>query len=547
MGIHSGEPLLGLPKYVGIDVHRAARIMACCPWRPGRPFREHRRAARAGVSRGSVDLGERRLKDLSSPVRLYQLQIEGLACTFPPLRTLHRSNLPVPATPFLGRVDELRAVVARLTDRRTRLLTLIGPGGTGKTRLAIHAAAEAADSFPDGVFWVGLAPVREHSQVLRSVAHALGVAEEPGRALVETLADIQASRRTAVIVDNIEHLLPAAASSLATIADACPTTTVLATSRERLQLSMETVWPVPPLSSSDGELLFVERAHAAGVELEQDEAVAELCRRLDELPLAIELAAARTGTFSPAQLLERLSQRLDLEGSRDADPRQQTLRTTIDWSYDLLDREEQRLLARVSVFASCTDAAAAHVCDADPKTLQSLIDKSLLRRSDDGAGSRYWLLETIREYAAEKLAESGEAAAIHARLLAEQLGLVESVPFGGRDLAWLRRVDAEADNIVAVLSVGQPHEGHLRLATAPVDYWYWAGRLAEGRITLQRLLDEVPEIEETTRARAECVAGTLAMLQDDFDAALRLLDSAAVVAGRARCTPSRCSSCSCAA
>ena len=531
MGLHTGEPVVAPPKYVGMDVHRAARIMAAA--HGGQVVLSATTMALLEPSSVELyDLGEHRLKDLSSPIRLYQLQIDGLARAFPALRTLQRSNLPVPATPFVGRERELRELVSRLTGD-ARLLTLTGPGGTGKTRLAIHAAAEAADSFPDGIFWVGLAPVREPSGVLQAVAHVLEVEEESGRALVETLSSAQAGKRAAIVLDNVEHLLPDAAISVAALATACTTTTVLATSRERLQVAIETAWPVPPLSPSDGEQLFVERARAAGVEVKPDATVAEICRRLDELPLAIELAAARTVVFSPEEVLQRLSQRLDLlEGTRDADPRQQTLRATIDWSHELLGPEERQLFARMSVFATCSEEAATRICGADSRTLQSLIDKSLVRRRDDDLGSRYWLLETIREYAAEKLVESGEADAIQARLRSDLLGLVESVSFCCRDMTWLRNVAAEADNIVAALAVEPASEGQLRLAGTLADYWYWAGRATDGRAALERLLEALPDAPESTRTRAECAAGLLAMLQDDFPAAEWFLDRGGEVAER---------------
>ena len=499
MGLHTGEPLLAPPKYVGLDVHRAARIMACA--HGGQVVLSPATVSLLEPGRFDlVDLGRHRLKDLSDPIVLHQLVIDGLPRDFPALRTLDRSNLPTPATPFLGREDELREVSARLADPATRLLTLTGPGGTGKTRLALQASAEASDGFPDGVFWVPLAPLQDPALVLPSVAHVLGVTEQPGVALSETLAESQAGRRFAIVLDNVEHLLPAAATSVAELAAACPTGTLLATSRERLQLAAETTWPVPPLSAWDGERLFVERARSAGVELAVDEAVSELCRRLDELPLAIELAAARTVALTPAQLLERLSQRLDLlKGARDADPRQKTLRATIDWSYRLLDAEEQRVYRALSVFAGgCTLEAVEEVAGADVDVIQSLLDKSFLRQRDTATGRRFWMLETIREFALEQLAETGEQQPLrtaHAVWL-EQL-VADGAPeyFGIGAPGWLERIEAEEDNLRAALVHSRSVDPArlARIAGDVFNHWYFSSRLTEGRDWLLAAHDEAPD------------------------------------------------------
>ena len=289
----------------------------------------------------------------------------------------------MPATTFLGREQEL-AEVAELLQDGARLLTLTGPGGTGKTRLAIQAAAEAADSFPDGIWWVPLASLRDANLLTSSVAQALGIEEQPGRELAESVAAQLTGKQTLLMLDNAEHLMPEVASKVAELRDIAGPTVVV-TSRERLQLQGEHVYSVPSLEPEDGVELFLARARSLDSPSEESEAVAELCRRLDNLPLALELAAARTVVFSPEQLVERLSERLDLlKAGRDADPRQQTLRATIEWSYDLLEPEEQRLFRALSVFAgSCNYEAAESVCDADPDTLQSLLDKSLIRRREE--------------------------------------------------------------------------------------------------------------------------------------------------------------------
>ena len=486
VGIHTGEPILDPPKYVGLDVHRAARVMSSA--HGGQVVVSPSTVAL--LEPGSVqllDLGQHRLKDLSAPIPLYQLQIDGSPIEFPPLKTLYRSNLPVPATPFLGREGELGEVTGRLSDPETRLLTLTGPGGTGKTRLALQAAAEVTDDFPDGVFWVALAAMRDPTLVVTAVAQAREVIEradeEPTAALARALLD----KRALIVVDNIEHLLPAAADQLATLAAGCPTLRLLVTSRERLQLKVESVWPVPPLSEKDGERLFVERARAVGVELGVDDAVIELCRRLDELPLALELAAARTVVFGPRQLLDRLGARLDLlKAGRDADPRQLTLRATIDWSHDLLDDEEQRAFRALSVFrGGCAYEAAEEICGAELDTLQSLLDKSLLRRRDGADGEpRFWMLETIREFAREHLEQAGELDDLrtrHADWYADAM-TARADDLYRASLVAKRWVTAEIDNLRAALArlvEERQVDDAARLAVNLMPYFQSVGEMRE--------------------------------------------------------------------
>ena len=413
VGVHTGTPFLAEEGYVGADVHRAARIAAS--GHGGQVVVSATTAslveARADGFPPLVDLGEHRFKDLSAPERVFQLG----AGDFAPLSSLYRTNLPVPATSFHGRERELAEVVGVLRAEDVRLLTLTGPGGTGKTRLALHAAGEAADSYPDGVWWVPLAPLRAARNLVPSLAQALGVEEGPGIDFAAALVARLDGRRALVLLDNAEHLLPEVASEIVKLRD-IPGPTIVVTSRERLQLQGERLYAVPPLDEHDGAELFVERARALGTGVEASRAVDELCARLDNLPLALELAAARTVVFSPPQLLERLSERLDLlTAGRDADPRQQTLRATIEWSHDLLGEPEQTFFRRFAVFAGGARYEALEaVCDASHETVQSLVDKSLLRRLV-GDPPRFIMLETIRELAVEKLGTAGETATVRRR------------------------------------------------------------------------------------------------------------------------------------
>ena len=433
-----------------------------------------------------ADLGEHRLKDLSAPERIYQLGRRRLSR---PQESLYRTNLPMPATPFLGREQELAEVVELLAADDARLLTLTGPGGTGKTRLALQAAGLASDAYPDGVWWIPLAPLRDPALVLATAAQTLG----SKNGVAEHIAD----KAMLCLFDNFEQVVEAA-PELAALVSACPNLDVLVTSRERLRVGGEQTYPVPPLAESDGEALFLTRARAVDPAFAPTEAVRELCMRLDELPLALELAAARTALFSPAQLLERLSQRLDLfKGERDADPRQQTLRATIEWSYDLLAEDEQRLFRRLAVFAGgCTYEAAEEIAGANPDTLQSLLDKSLLRKRDSKIGPRYWMLETIREYAGEKLEESGEKDEIARRHAQYFLDLADEGTFVVMDAIWVDRIDAEADNVRAALDLAAATGETQRVlrATASLrDFWFTRGYIAEGRTRLENALTADPE------------------------------------------------------
>jgi len=401
MGLHTGKPVAVPPKYVGLDVHKAARIMAA-----GHGGQVLVSAATAALVDPAQlrDLGEHRLKDFDEPVELFQLGPDE----FPPLGTISNTNLPQPASSLVGREREVAEVVERV--HTNRLVTLTGPGGTGKTRLAIEAASELVGEFKAGVFWVGLAPLRDPGLVLQMVAQTLGANED--------LADHIGEREVLLLLDNLEQVIDVA-PELAALVEACPNLRLLVTSRELLRVRGEVEYPVLPLAHPDALELFCARAR-----VEQDETIVELCRRLDNLPLALELAAARAAVLSPRQILDRMSQRLDVfKGGRDADPRQQTLRATIEWSYELLSAEDQRLLARLAVFrGGCTLEAAQEVAGADLDPLQSLVAKSLLRHGDE----RFWMLETIREFAFERLVASGEADQIRRRHAEHFVSLAEA-------------------------------------------------------------------------------------------------------------------------
>jgi predicted ATPase/class 3 adenylate cyclase len=488
IGIHTGEALLEPPKYVGMEVHRTARIMAA-----GHGGQVLLSTTTRDLVNASVrDLGAHRLKDLSEPQRLYQLGEDD----FPPLKTLYQTNLPVPATPFLGRERELGEVRALLLRDDVRLLTLTGPGGTGKTRLGLQAVADVADFYPDGVFWVPLAPLRDPKLVVETAAHALGAKE----GLVEHVADW----RTLILLDNFEQLVEASGEIAAVLA-ACPRLDLLVTSRERLQLAAEHEWPVPPLERSDAVDLFEQRMRALGVTPGANGAAAELCAHLDDLPLALELAAARTKLFSPEQLLERLGQRLDLlKGGRDVDPRQQTLRATIQWSYDLLTAEEQTLFARLAVFTGgCTLEAAEVVCDADPETLASLLDKSLLRRR----GDRFWMLETIREFAAERLEQLANRDAIRRALAEWCVRLAEPLwdPVREGDAVATATIEAELDNFRSVLDWAVEHSEPrfvLKLVSAVGFFWVSRGYTRESLHWAERATEAAERVPAAEAARS---------------------------------------------
>jgi predicted ATPase len=505
IGVHTGEPTVTDEGYVGVDVHRAARISAAGH---GGQVLLSQTTRDLGVS-DVRDLGEHRLKDLTPTLRLYQFG----AGEFPPLRTLYQTNLPVPPTPFVGRERELREVWGLLRDHR--LVTLTGPGGSGKSRLALQAAAEAADDFRDGVWFVPLA----------AVSDALAVPGEIGRVLnVTRLPDGLRTTQALLLLDNLEHLLEFA-PQVAELLSVAPELSILCTSRERLAISAEQEYPVPTLPIDDAVELFAQRARQLRPDFAPDEHVERLVRRLDGLPLAIELAAARTKLLTPLQILERLGGTVDLLGStmRDAPARQRSLRATLDWSYGLLGPHERRLFGALAVFAGGFSLEAAEeVCEVELDVLQSLVDKSLVGY----LAGRCTMLETVREYALEQLRLEGSIEAMRRRHVDYYLPLAEAdhdSRIGGRFAEWLEWADVEHGNLREAL--GYLHESgdserELRLAAALGDYWSDRGYITEGR---QRLEDALARAEGESRAvRAHALNGVtrLSIIQGDHQRAL---------------------------
>ena len=431
------------------------------------------------------DLGEHRLKDFDEPVWIYQLGDES----FPPLKTISNTNLPRPASSFVGREHEVAAVRERV--RESRLVTLTGPGGSGKTRLAIEAAAELVGEFKNGVFWVPLVALTDPELVLPAAGQAIGARGD--------LAEEIGGRELLLLLDNLEQVIDVA-PQLASLVEECPNLAVLVTSRELLRVRGEVEYEVLPLADPDAVELFTMRAQLAATA-----AVEELCRRLDNIPLALELAAARTKALTPEQILERLAQRLDLfEGGRDAEQRQATLRATIEWSHDLLTTGEQGLFSRLGAFAGgCTLDAAEAVADADLRTIQSLVEKSLLRRTSD----RFWMLETIREYAVERLRAAGDEE-IRRRHAEYFLAVAQSaclcVERVGQGAMRYDLAIAEQDNMRAALDWAVDHDPELGLRLAVELEQFWIQQeTVEGRRRFEALFERVAEPRPELLAAAE--------------------------------------------
>ncbi len=566
MGIHAGEAVFGGRDYTGIDVHRTARIMGAA-WGGEVLISDAARALAADTlpDGASVrDLGEHTLRDLPAPERLFQVCGPGLQSDFPPPRSLTQAtltNLPTPLTRFVGRRKELADVGELLRDER--LVTLTGPGGTGKTRLAIEAARAAFQDFPGGVWFVALEAVRDRTLVLPTIAQAIGVPEQPGRALIDSVAEAIGERRTLIVLDNLEQVIEAA-PDLAQLLQAAGNVSALASSREPLGIAGEHVYLVPVLGlpaepgtptaadigQADAVLLFLERARAVrpGFTLtdENAPAVAAICRRLDGLPLAIELAASRTNLLAPAQILSRLEHRLSVLSSsqRDLPERQRTLRGAIDWSYELLSEPERAVFRRFSVFAGGADLdAALAVLDpggslgADPlDLLAGLVDRSLIKSVSDGESSRFEMLETMREYAAERLSESGEEESTR---LSHCSWFVDLAQRSARALTSDRRVavmdelDRELPNLRAaiVFSMESQDQASALAILAPLrDFWRTRSHMSEARGAIEKLLGAQVAMATRDRIRTLLVAAELASWQADYARTAELSEEARVEA-----------------
>jgi predicted ATPase/class 3 adenylate cyclase len=604
-GAHNGD-------YTGFTLSRVARILAAGHGDQILLSRVTEELISDQLPPGATlrDLGAHQLKDLSRPEYIFQVLAPGLPDRFPPLKTLERraSNLPAQMTPLIGRVQEAAAVCAQLRRPDVRLLNLIGPGGTGKTRLGLQVASDMLDEFESGIYFVGLTPISVPALVASTIAQTLGLKEGSGQPMVESLKDFLRDKHLLLLLDNFEQVVDAA-PLLAELLAAAPRLKMLITSRAVLHLSGEHAFPVPPLALPDSASLqsttvdvvstlshytavelFIQRAQAVKPDFQvttaNAAAVAEICARLDGLPLAIELAAARVKLFPPQALLARLSSRLKLlvGGGQDRPARQQTLRSAIDWSYDLLDAAEQALFRRMGVFAGGGTVETAEAVVAELRIenaelrkdlqaqqfsilnsqfsmldgLASLADKSLLRQEAGHDGEpRFTMLETIREYALERIDTCGETETLRRQHATCFLALAEQAEpelYGAEQRIWLERLEAEHDNMRAALAWSRqelsmknealrniaadescsmlndqfatPQEIGLRLAAALWVFWWKHGYFSEGRTWLAAALERADAgAPAAARAKALHGAGSLALAQHDFAPAAELLEA----------------------
>jgi predicted ATPase/class 3 adenylate cyclase len=546
IGVHTCEAVVSGDNYVGIGLHRTARISATGHGSQIVLSQATRELMQDGAGIACIDLGLHPLKDFEEPQRLFQLVDPRLPRDFPPLRTARKepTNIVAPPTPLVGRETELAALRALSRRLGVRLITLTGPGGAGKTRLALQAAIELAKDFEGGAHLVTLQAIREDDLLLPAIAQALGVSQAGGQSLSAYLEP----KELLLLLDNFEQII-SGAGALAEMLAHSPRVKVLVTSREPLRIAGEQVFPVPPLALPDPKRvsgpedlrpyasarLFVERAQSAQpgfqVTTENAAAIAELCVRLDGLPLAIELAAARVSLLSPVALLKRLGDRLKLltGGARDLPQRQQTLRNTLRWSHELLEPGERTLFARLAVFAGgFTVEAAESVCDAEIDTLAALVDRSMVRRT----GERFDMLETIRDFALEQLAASADRDAVADRHATYFEALAERT-YAARwtdNKEGLEELEREHDNLRAAIARLHVTDASrvLRLTGALGWFWRLHSHFSEGRAALALALAAAVE-PAAARARALAAAGELAAYSSGVGAARPLLEEAIAI------------------
>jgi len=540
MGVHTGEAEQRGGDFYGSAVNRAARLMAAAHGGQILMSRTTAELVREQLPTGVTirDLGEHRLKDLTRPEHIYQLTDGLLPADFPPIRSIDSlpNNLPVQLTSFVGRERELADAEARLDA--TRLLTLIGPGGSGKTRLALQLGAGLLSSFEDGVWLVELAPLADPSLVLETVASVFGLRELQGMALIDVVANYLRAKHLLLIFDNCEHLLETCANLADRLLRASQHVKIIATSREAFGIDGETIFRVPSLNLPDPDTasleavaaceaaqLFIERAAAVSPKFSISDnnaaAIGQICRRLDGIPLALELAAARVTVLSPGQIASRLDDRFKLltGGSRTALPRQQTLRAMLDWSFDLLTDAERTLLRRLSVFANGWTLEAAESICGDLETLDllaQLVNKSLVVVSDSGDAARYWLLETIRQYARDRLLEAGETEEVCQRHLDYFVQIAESAEPGLITVdarQWVSLLEAEYENLHVAIEWGMDNDllSILRIAGALHHFWFSTGGETESRHWIEEALRRAealptPDGEATRRLQFGAIA-----------------------------------------
>jgi predicted ATPase/class 3 adenylate cyclase/DNA-binding CsgD family transcriptional regulator len=539
MALHTGEiRLRDAGNYFGPTIIRCARIRAIGHGGQILLSDATRDLVVDALPEGAElrDLSSHRLKDLGRPERIWQLGHPDLGLEFPPLRSLAvlPTNLPAQVSSFVGRDNDLAAVRQALSGNR--LVTLTGTGGCGKTRLALHAAADELDAHPDGVWCAELAAVGHGNDITQAIAGVFGLREEFGRPLIDTMTEQLRDFDALVVIDNCEQVLDAAAEMIESLLRACPRLRVLATSREPLGIAGEVSWRVPSLERATAVALFVERAQLARPGFEPDaatsKAIEQIVERLDGIPLAIELAAARVRMMHPSRIAAALDDRFRLltGGSRTATPRQQTLEASIAWSYELLDDEERALARRLSVLRGFTlDAAEVVGCDDESDrfgvldVVTRLVDKSLVQVDHEDPDSRYRMLESIRQFLQARLVESGEADAARDRHFAYFLALAEElapVLALGEGPACLARLDADHDNLDTAMEWGdtaRPTDEMLRFATALSLFWELRGHLAKGGRWFARVLHDDDAAPSGIRARALWGAAHVALYGDDFE------------------------------